>query len=91
MGISFGRARPATGFSLDLRGVVTALAPASLPKTILAPEGNDKALLSKIEALRAEGLVVIQVLPKTPINATELNCDSALVLRDSNWLIEPLS
>ena len=91
VGIAFGRARPATGFSLDLRGVVTALAPASLPKTILAPEGNDKALLSKIEALRAEGLVVIQALPKTPINATELNCDSVLVLRDSNWLIEPLS
>ena len=90
VGIAFGRARPATGFSLDLRGIVTALAPANLPKTILAPEGNDKALLSKIEALRAEGLVVIQALPKTAINPAELNCDSALVLRDGNWLIEAL-
>lgn len=91
VGVAFGRARPATGFSLDLRGVVTALAPAHLPKTILAPEGNDKALLSKIEALRTEGLVVIQALPKTQIDATELNCDSALVLRDGHWLIEALS
>ena len=90
VGIAFGRARPATGFSLDLRGVVTALAPASLSKAILAPQGNDKALLSEIEALRAEGLVVIQVLPNTQTNAKELNCDSQLVLRDGKWLIEKL-
>ena len=90
VGIAFGRARPATGFSLDLRGVVTALAPASLSKAILAPQGNDKALLSEIEALRAEGLVVIQALPNTQTNAKELNCDSQLVLRDGKWLIEKL-
>jgi ATP phosphoribosyltransferase regulatory subunit len=90
VGIAFGRARPATGFSLDLRGVVSALAPASLSKAILAPEGNDKSLLNKIEALRAEGLVVIQALPNALINASELNCDTALVLRDGEWLIEAL-
>ena len=94
VGVAFGRARPATGFSLDLRGVVTALAPANLPKAILAPQGNDKALLSEIEALRAEGLVVIQALPDNQSNwqnnANELNCDSQLVLRDGQWLIEKL-
>ena len=94
VGIAFGRARPATGFSLDLRGVVTALAPASLAKAILAPAGNDKALLSEIEALRAEGLVVIQALPDSQsnwqTNADELNCNSQLVLRDGQWLIEKL-
>ena len=90
VGIAFGRARPATGFSLDLRGIVSALAPATLPKSILAPEGNDKALLSKIEALRADGLVVIQALPNAQINANELNCDTQLVLRDGQWLIEAL-
>lgn len=90
VGIAFGRARPATGFSLDLRGVVTALAPASQPKAILAPEGNDKALLNEIEALRADGLIVIQALPNVLQNAAELNCDSALVLRNGEWLIEAL-
>ena len=90
VGIAFGRARPATGFSLDLRGVVSALAPASLPKSILAPEGNDKSLLNKIEALRAEGLVVIQALPNSQTNVSELNCDTQLVLRDGQWLIETL-
>ena len=90
VGIAFGRARPATGFSLDLRGVVSALAPAILPKAILAPEGNDKDLLSKIETLRTDGLLVIQVLPNSEVNINELNCDSALVLRNGTWLIETL-
>ncbi len=88
VGIAFGRARPATGFSLDLRGVVTALPPASLPKAILAPAGNDRGLLVEIEALRTEGLVVIQALPNVIANVKELNCDSQLVLRDGRWLIE---
>ena len=90
VGIAFGRARPATGFSLDLRGIVSALTPASLPKSILAPEGNEKDLLSKIEALRADGLLVIQALPNSEVNLSELNCDSALVMRDGEWLIEVL-
>lgn len=90
VGISFGRARPATGFSLDLRGIVSTLPPASLPKGILAPEGNDRELLNKIEALRTDGLLVIQILPNSDINLNELNCDSALILRDGEWLIETL-
>lgn len=90
VGIAFGRARPATGFSLDLRGIVSALSHASLPKAILAPESNDKDLLSKIETLRTDGLVVIQILPNSEINLDELNCDSALVQRDGAWLIEVL-
>ena len=91
VGIAFGRARPATGFSIDLRGIVTALAPAHLPKAILAPEDNDAALLAKIEALRNEGLVVIQVLPHAQVDAAELNCDTALVFRDGEWHIEALN
>jgi ATP phosphoribosyltransferase regulatory subunit len=91
VGISFGRARPATGFSLDLRGIVSTFVPANLPKAILAPEGNDKELLNKIEALRTDGLLVIQVLPNSEVNLNELNCDSALVLRDGEWLIETLN
>jgi len=90
VGVSFGRARPATGFSLDLRGIVSTFAPASLHKGILAPEGNDKDLLNKIEALRTDGLIVIQVLPNSDINLNELNCDSALILRNGEWLIETL-
>src|SRR5690606_24311404 len=59
VGSAFGRARPATGFSLDLRGLVTALPPAERNKAIFAPYVEDAELLKKIEVLRAEGQVVI--------------------------------
>ena len=98
VGIAFGRARSATGFSIDLRGVVTALPAAQLPKAILAPNLTlecedafcENALNLKIDSLRAQGLVVIKVLPNTQPDAAELNCDSQLVLRDGEWVIEAL-
>ena len=98
VGIAFGRARSATGFSIDLRGAVTALPAAQLPKAILAPNltlecedaFGENALNLKIDSLRAQGLVVIKVLPNTQPDAAELNCDSQLVLRDGEWVIEAL-
>lgn len=85
VGSAFGRARPATGFSLDLRGVVTALAPASLPTAILAPEQGDASMHSKIAALRAEGHVVIQSLPDASNDVKELHCDRKLAHYNSGW------
>jgi ATP phosphoribosyltransferase regulatory subunit len=90
VGIAFGRARPATGFSLDLRGVVTALPPAQLQASVLAPAGDDQSLLRAIESLRAQGTVVIQVLPNTQPNATELHCDRQLVARGGIWQVEAI-
>jgi ATP phosphoribosyltransferase regulatory subunit len=90
VGIAFGRARPATGFSLDLRGVVTALPPAQLQAGILAPAGHDAALMTAIENLRAEGSVVVQVLPNTEPNPIELNCAQQLVARNGVWQLEAI-
>ena len=90
VGISFGRARPATGFSLDLRGVVTALSPATLTKGILAPFDNDVALLEKIDALRHEGHIVIQALPNDETSKAELNCDKELKLENGEWQVTSL-
>jgi len=90
VGLAFGRARPATGFSLDLRGAVTALTPAVNSKAILAPSGEDKTLLSTIESLRADGQIVIQTLPNSSSDIVELNCDKQLIYRNNQWQIEPL-
>ncbi len=90
VGLVFGRARPATGFSLDLRGAVTALTPAVNSKAILAPAGEDKVLLNTIEDLRADGQVVIQTLPNSTSNIFELNCDKQLVYSNNQWQIQPL-
>ena len=90
VGIAFGRARPATGFSLDLRGAVTALPPAIAQKTILAPAGDDAELQKAIADLRATGEVVIQSLPNSTPNPTELNCDRLLALTQNKWQISYL-
>lgn len=85
VGQAFGRSRPATGFSLDLRGVVTALPPAKPVLAIYAPADEDVTLGEKIEALRAEGQVVIQALKGLEENTAELNCNRKLVHYKSGW------
>ncbi|HEY9267990.1 MAG TPA: ATP phosphoribosyltransferase regulatory subunit [Methylotenera sp.] len=85
VGQAFGRARPATGFSLDLRGVVTALSPAQSEMAIFAPAKNDSALTAKIAALRAEGHVVIQELVGVESDFSELNCNKKLEHYNSGW------
>ncbi len=85
VGQSFGRARPATGFSLDLRGVVTALPPAKSVMAIFAPASDDKALAGKIAALRAEGYIVVQALIGVQSDMTELNCNKKLEHYNSGW------
>ena len=89
VGSVFGRARPATGFSLDLRGVVTALPLAEQQKGILAPYSTDTNLLAKIDALRASGQIVVQELPGHEAHKAELNCDRALVKTNSGWEVVP--
>lgn len=85
VGQSFGRARPATGFSLDLRGVSTALPPAKSTMAIFAPASDDKALSNKIDALRAEGCIVVQELTGVQSDMAELNCDRKLSHYNSGW------
>lgn len=85
VGQAFGRARPATGFSLDLRGVVTALPTAQVEMAIFAPAITDSSLAAKIEVLRAEGHVVVQELPGIESNLVELNCNKKLEHYNSGW------
>jgi ATP phosphoribosyltransferase regulatory subunit len=85
VGQAFGRARPATGFSLDLRGVVTALPTAQAEMAIFAPAITDSTLTAKIDALRAEGHVVVQELPGIESDLAELNCNKKLEHYNSGW------
>ena len=85
VGQAFGRARPATGFSLDLRGLVTAMSPAKSAMAIFAPANDDQTLSAKIDSLRAEGHIVIQELAEFESNLEELNCDRKLAHYNSGW------
>lgn len=90
LGASFGRSRPATGFSMDLRQLYRLLEAQPQAKGILAPQGVDAALLEAIEQLRAAGEVVVVDLTGDAAHRAELNCDRKLVMRDGVWQLAAL-
>lgn len=85
VGKSFGRARPATGFSLDLREIATLFWRAPGPKGILAPYLKNARLTEKIRQLRASGEVVVVDLPGHEANRAELECDRMLQDNKGEW------
>lgn len=90
VGRAFGRARPATGFSLDLVELSTIVGAEPAVGAVVAPPGNDPALLVAIEALRNAGEIVVVDLPGDQRPVAELNCCRALVLRDGRWQVEAI-
>jgi len=91
IGRAFGRDRPATGFSadlkqlLDLSGIEVTLAPG-----ILAPQELDAAGRKKIAELRARGERVVRLLPGQNVPAPELQCDRQLVKEKNEWTVKPV-
>ena len=63
VGRAFGRARPATGFSLDLRRLAAVSGNGGQTGTIAAPDDADPALLRLVAELRARGEAVVVALP----------------------------
>lgn len=79
VGAVFGRKRPAVGFSLDLKELVSAVAPRPLQGAIRAPWGMDAALREAIAQLRSAGHTVVCVLPGHEHEVDEFDCDRELV------------
>ena len=88
IGRAFGRARPATGFSVDVKSLIRfSDQPVAGNTPIFAPAGHEESLLEKINALRAEGEVVIQQLDGQKANARQMGCGRRLVFEDGTWQI----
>lgn len=90
IGQSFGRGRPATGFSLDLRVIARLAPPAAAKGAILAPWPQDAALHGEVDRLRAAGETVMFALPGHAGSWREAGCDRVLVPHDNKWIIENL-
>ncbi len=90
VGKAFGRARPATGFSLDLRELVRVAPGRPRRGPVLAPYDGDTGLRAAIEALRRKGEVVVVDLPGHAAQRAELGCDRQLVRRGDKWEVEEL-
>ncbi len=91
VGKSFGRARPATGFSLDLREIATQFWRAPGTKGILAPYLKNAKLAEKIQQLRSSGEIVVVELPGHEAERSELNCDRMLLDNKGEWEVVPLA
>lgn len=88
IGRAFGRARPATGFSVDVKSLIRFSDNSVADNTpIFAPAGHEEALLKQINALRAEGEVVIQQLDGQKADARQMGCGRRLVFEDGTWQI----
>lgn len=89
-GQTFGRARPATGFSMDLREVARLVAPNGSKGAILASyAAHDKVLAAHIAALRAQDEIVVELLPGESACEGPL-CDRKLAQVGGQWIIEAI-
>jgi len=89
-GKAFGRARPATGFSMDLREVARLAPTGKLYGAILAPHaGHDARLAAHVAALREQGEIVVQLLPGETACEGPV-CDRKLALVGEHWIIEAI-
>lgn len=96
IGESFGRARPATGFSGDLVSLALArhakgseMAPAH--EGIWVESAMDHELWTRICQLRQSGERVVTALANTSMTAADCQCDRMLVYRDGAWQIDAIA
>ena len=94
IGKMFGRARPATGFSADLKALLQLgkwVAPQSdEDERIYAPWSDDPALLQEIENLRGQGKNVVCALPGQTGDAVEMGCNKILKQQDNTWIVSSI-
>jgi ATP phosphoribosyltransferase regulatory subunit len=91
VGAVFGRRRPAAGFSLDLKELVSNLPARSLRAAVRAPWGVDAGLRQAIASLRAQGETVVCVLPGHEHEVNEFDCDRELVQVAGLWVVQSLT
>ena len=92
IGEVFGRARPATGFSADLKTLMRlgSHTGQALTGAVLAPSGFDAGLGAKIAELRANGTVVVRELPGQTGDPVEMGCTYRLQEQAGGWDLVPL-
>ncbi len=92
IGEVFGRARPATGFSADLRTLLALGSSPGLPsrRVIYVPALDDPELDAYVGVLRSAGERVIRALPGADPGPGAVGCDWVLVRQGEAWTVMPL-
>ena len=97
IGGDFGRARPATGFSTDLRNLLKYSSFDFIEHTqaIMAPGNVDdsleESLLNAIKDLRTQGKRVVRQLPGQSGVPSEQCCQQQLVHENGQWIVAELN
>lgn len=89
IGEVFGRARPATGFAVDITAIskLGLLTKVSVP-AIAVIETGDAQQWQMIQSLRAQGQRIVSV--NSGANLVELGCDRQLLLQDGRYQVVAL-
>jgi len=91
IGRVFGQARPATGFSTDLKTLLSlSKAQAGPVSGIFAPAEQDQGLTRVVTELRQQGERVVCALPGQQGGAKEMGCDRQLLNNNNQWQVEPV-
>jgi ATP phosphoribosyltransferase regulatory subunit len=94
VGRVFGHARPATGFSADLRVLLRLgmqmMVGDDAQGTVFAPAHEDESLRIEIRRLRAAGITVICELPGQTASPQDMGCTHGLELRAGAWHLTPV-
>ena len=91
IGEVFGRARPATGFTVDVSAVNSLALPLDIAVNgVFAAKSADPGQWQAIENLRAQGERVVCGFAGQEINRSELNCDRQLLLVDLEYQVVSL-
>ena len=91
VGQAFGRARPATGFSIDLLTLAGLSTDLDERSAIVAPWVSDAGLNAAIQALRSAGEIVVQLAPGDAGLSAEYRLDRVLVEQGGTWKVQPKS
>lgn len=88
VGSVFGRNRPAAGFSLDIKDLVSAAPKRSLQTAIRAPWSEQPSLREAIARLRSAGEVVVCELPGHEAQVQEFECNRELAEVAGQWVVK---
>lgn len=87
---AYGRERPATGFSLNLRRLVQGLSIAEPVEAIMTSWSDDPAQVAVIQSLREQGEIVVQLFPNSKQEDEEFVFTRELVLEDREWILKSI-
>lgn len=92
IGEKFGRARPATGFSADIKSLMAlgSREEAVREDAVLAPAVRDSELDAKVDATRAAGRMVIRELPGQVLDFGEAGISERFEKTQQGWVLSPV-